>query len=197
MFTEFKIVIVSLVLLAFSLNAMAADKYKIDPSHANVGFSVKHMVITNVKGKFTDFSAELVFDENNLAASSLNATIQVASINTGNKKRDAHLRSPDFFNAKKYPEITFVSNKIEKTADGYIARGTLTMRGVSKEIALPFKILGKIQDPWGNTRMGTEGGLTINRQDFGVKWNQNLDAGGVVVGNEVKIELDAEFIKQK
>ena len=90
-----------------------------------------------------------------------------------------------------------MSNKIEKAADGYLAHGPLTMKGITREITIPFKILGTIQDPWGNTRIGAEGGLTINRQDFGVKWNQNLDAGGVVVGNEVKIELDTEFIKQK
>lgn len=196
MFSKLRIGFILMVVLALSLSVVAADKYIIDPPHANIGFSVKHMVITNVKGKFTDFSVEFLFDKNNPEKSSLNATIQTASINTDNARRDAHLRSKAFFDAKQYPEITFVSDKIEKKGDGYLARGMLTIKGVSKEIVLPFKILGTIQDSRGNTRMGTEGGLTINRQDFGVKWSKTLDSGGMVAGNEVKIMIDAEFIKQ-
>ena len=174
----------------------AADKYVPDMAHTNIGFTVKHMVIATVPGKFGDYTINFIFDEKDLSKSSIKATIKTASINTDNSKRDEHLRSADFFDAEKYPEITFISNKIMKKSDQFIAKGTLTIRGVSKEIELPFKLLGPVQDPWGNTKIGVEAGLTIDRQDYGVSWNKTIDAGGFLVSDEVNIKLDLELQKE-
>jgi len=123
-------------------------------------------------------------------------TIKTASIDTGNADRDNHLRSPDFFDAAKYPEITFASTRIEKRGDEYVCIGTLTIRGVSREVAIPFRILGVVRDQRGNTRLGVEAGLTINRLDYGVSWSRALEGGGLVVGNDVKIELNVQAIKR-
>ncbi len=177
--------------------AFGADSYKIDTAHSSVGFSVKHMVITNTKGNFKDFSGEILFDPKNVTKSSVKVTIKAASIDTDNADRDKHLRSGDFFDAETHPEITFVSKKVEKKGDGYLLTGTLTLRGVSKEVSFPFTLTGPVQDPWGNTRIGAEAGLTINRQDYGVSWNKTLDTGGVLVGDNVKIELAVEAVKSK
>ncbi|GAB4378868.1 MAG: YceI family protein [Calditrichia bacterium] len=177
--------------------AGAADKFTADPAHTHIGFSVKHMVITNVKGHFKDFSVEFLHDANNLKNWSVKAIIKTASIDTDNERRDNHLRSSDFLAVEEYPEITFVSDNFEKTDDGYVAHGTLTIRGVSKSVELPFKILGIIKDMQGNVRMGIEAGLTINRMDYGVSWDKRLDTGGLVAGNEVNIDINAELIQQK
>ncbi len=187
-----------LAVLIFGLliGLTASDKYAADTPHTNIGFSVKHMVITNVKGKFKDFEVIFNYDENDISKSSVTATIKAASIDTDNEKRDNHLRSGDFLMVEKYPEITFVSKDIRKKGDDYVANGTLTIRGVTKEIQLPFEILGKIKDPYGNTRLGLEASTTINRHDFGVSWNKTLDTGGLVVGDEVGLNFDVEFIKQ-
>ncbi len=176
--------------------AQAADKYVADAAHTNVGFNVKHMVITNVSGKFKKFDVVFHYDENNPANSSMKATIQAASIDTDNEKRDNHLRSSDFLAVEEYPEITFVSQDIQPNADGYLAVGELTIRGVTRQVEMPFKILGKIKDPYGNTRLGAEAALTINRHDFGVNWNKTLDSGGLVVGDSVNIVLDVEMIRE-
>jgi polyisoprenoid-binding protein YceI len=185
-----------LVLLAFAGTALSADTYKIDTVHSYVGFSVRHMVLANVKGEFTDFSGTIVYDEADITKSSVEVTIKAASINTGNEKRDADLRSENFFEVEKYPLITFKSKRIEKKGDGYVMVGDLTMHGVTREVSFPFKFLGKIKDPWGNTRIGAEASLVIDRRDFGLKYDKRLDAGGLVVGNEVKIELNVEAVKQ-
>jgi polyisoprenoid-binding protein YceI len=185
------LVIISLIGIAFS-----ADTYQFDTAHTNIGFVVKHMVITNVKGNFTEYSGTIVLDENDLSKSSIDVIINTASINTNNQRRDDHLRSGDFFLADEYPNISFKSKNISTSGDGYLARGILTMRGISKEIELPFKIIGKITDTRGNIRMGIESELTINRQDYGISWSKTLDTGGLVVSDEVKIELDLELIKK-
>ncbi|NIM18860.1 MAG: polyisoprenoid-binding protein [Candidatus Latescibacteria bacterium] len=176
--------------------ALAADKYVIDASHTSTEFSVRHLVISNVKGNFSDISGVIMYDENDATKSSVDVTIKVASINTNNEKRDDHLRSLEFFDAEKYPEITFKSKKIEKTDDGLKLVGTLTIRGVSKEVAFPFELTGKITDPWKNVRIGAEANLKINRQDFGVSWNNVMEGGGLVVGNDVKITINLEAVKQ-
>lgn len=175
--------------------AQAADQYEIDVSHTTVGFSVRHMVITNVKGKFNDFSGRIFYDENDISKSSVQVTIKAASIDTSNARRDEHLRSPDFFETAKHPEITFRSEKIEKRGDGYVAHGPLTMRGVSRPVSIPFAITGKVKDPGGKERIGVEASLTINRQDWGIAWSRVMDNGGLVVSNEVKIELNVQAIK--
>ncbi|GAB4335253.1 MAG: YceI family protein [Calditrichia bacterium] len=189
--------IIALLTLVFVSAVLAAD-YDIDKSHTNIGFKVRHMVIAKVNGNFSDYSGQISFDPNAPEKSSISVTIQVASISTENEKRDAHLKSPDFFDAAKYPTITFVSKSVKKTADKkYVAVGDLTIRGVTKAIELPFEVTGMVKDPWGNERMGIEASTTINRQDFGVSWNKTLDAGGVVVSDDVEIIIEAELIKKK
>jgi len=174
--------------------ATGAEKYQIDRTHSSITFSVKHLVITNVKGAFNDFSGSISYDADDITKSTVNVTIKVESIDTNDESRDDHLRNPDFFDVEKYPEITFVSDKIEKNDDGLIVHGKLTMHGITKEIAIPFTIAGPITGPRGNTRMGVEASLKIDRKDFGITWNKVLDTGGLTVGNEVKIELNIEAI---
>jgi polyisoprenoid-binding protein YceI len=182
---------------AFSSFLFAADVYEIDPVHSDVAFTVRHLVISNVRGHFKEFTGTILYDPNDITKSSVSGTIKTASIDTGNEKRDADLKGAGFFDVEKYPEIAFKSDKIEKTGGGYTAIGILTIRGISKQIRLPFTLSGPIQDPWGNTKIGIEASTTINRQDYNVSWNQKLDNGGVVVGDEVKISLNAEAIKKK
>jgi polyisoprenoid-binding protein YceI len=182
--------------LFFASCLFAADKYIVDKVHSTVGFTVTHLVISTVPGHFQDYDVVFMYDENDTSKSSVEATIKTASIFTDNQKRDEHLRSADFFDAEKYPEITFKSNNFRKTDDGYVVKGILTMRGVSKEVEIPFKILGKVKDPGGNNKLGIEGNLTINRQDYNVSWNKTLDTGGVVVSDDVKIELSIQFQKE-
>ncbi len=178
-------------------SVLAADSYQIDPVHSNIGFSVRHMVISNVKGNFTDFSGTILYDDKDISKSSVNVTIKTTSINTGNQYRDNDLKSGNFFEAEKYPEITFQSTKIDKAVEGFDLIGNLTMRGVTKEVKIPFNVLGTVKDPYGNTRLGAEGTLTINRQDYGISFNKALDNGGLVVGNEVKIDLNIEAVNKK
>lgn len=186
-----------LVLLAINLFFVsvlfAADKYMADKANSTIGFTVTHLVISTVPGHFQDYDVVFMYDENDISKSSVKATIKTASIFTDNQKRDEHLRSADFFDTEKHPEITFESNNFYMTDDGYVAKGILTIRGVSKEVEIPFKIQGKVKDALGNTKLGLEGGLTINRQDFNVSWNKTLDTGGAVVSDEVKIELNIQF----
>lgn len=189
----FVAVLLSAALAAASVRA--ADTYEIDPAHSSIGFSISHLVISKVKGKFNDFTATLAYDSEAKAIKVSSATIKTASIDTGIQKRDDHLRSADFFDAEKHPEITFKTKSVEKKDGQWIANGTFTLHGVSKEIALPFKLNGPIKDPWGNTRVGIEAKLTIDRKDYGLTWNKALEAGGVLVGDEVEIEIQAEFIK--
>ena len=188
--------ILAIVIILFLVNAAwGADKFVIDPVHTNIGFSVRHMVINSVKGKFTDFSGAIIYDATDITKSSVSVTIKTAGIDTGNERRDNDLRSPNYLDVAKYPEISFQSSRIEKRGDGYVAIGTLTMHGVSKEIALPFTIGGTIKDPGGHMRMGVEAGLTLDRRDYGMTIGKTLDSGGLVVGYEVKIELTVEAVK--
>lgn len=191
-----KNILMTIGVMLLAAASYGVDNYQIDPVHSSIDFSVKHLVISNVKGNFTDFSGAIMYDSTDIAKSSAEVTIKSATINTGNPTRDKHLMSPDFFDAVKYPEITFKSSKIEKKGDGFAMTGTLTMHGVSKEIAIPFNILGTIKDPQGKFRMGAEGSLTINRQDYGVSWSKALETGGLVVGNDVIIDLSIEAVKQ-
>lgn len=178
-----------------TIPSQAADKYAIDVPHSSVGFSVKHLLISNVKGNFKDFSGTIMFDESDMTKSSVEVTIKAASIDTDNADRDNHLRSEDFFHVEKFPEITFKSSAVNKTDDGYELVGLLTMHGVTKEVAIPFEFLGKVTGPMGKERLGFEGHVEIDRKDYGITWNKVLDAGGLTVGNEVKIELNIEAVK--
>jgi polyisoprenoid-binding protein YceI len=193
--------ILSLILVALTFGTgsslYSAEKFTLDASHSTVEFAVRHMVLSTVKGQFSDISGTILYDENDLSRSSIEVVIKVASINTNNAKRDDHLKSPDFFDAGTFPEITFKSTKIEKTGDSYLLTGTLTMRNVTKEISFPFEVTGRLTDPWGNIRMGAEASLKINRQDYGISWSKTLDGGGLVVGDEVKIGLSVEAIKRE
>lgn len=176
----------------------SAGTYSIDPAHTTVGFSVRHLVINNVPGRFREFNGTIQYDPQNLADSSVTFTAKSNSIDTGVEPRDKHLRSADFFDVERYPEITFKSTRIEKKGkDDFIAHGDFTLHGVTKTVALPFKMYGAIKDPWGKMRIGVEAGLTINRQDYGVAWSQKLDDGGLVVANDVKIALFVEAVKQE
>ncbi|MCB0281921.1 MAG: polyisoprenoid-binding protein [Calditrichae bacterium] len=173
-----------------------ASNWTIDKSHSKVGFEVDHMIITTVDGNFGDYDVKLTFDPNDLSTFSVEAVVKISSVNTENEKRDEHLRSADFFDAASFPEMVFKSNQLVKNGDSYIAKGTLTIRGVTKEVNLPFSIKGPVKDPWGNTRIGVDAGAEINRQDFGVKWSKSMDGGGLVVSDEVQINISAEFIQQ-
>jgi len=186
----------SLMLLLFAGVALSADRYEIDVVHSHVGFSIRHLVISNIKGHFNDFSGTIDYDENDNTKSSVKVTIKTASIDTDNEDRDAHLKSADFFSVEEYPEITFQSTGVKKTDDGLVLNGKLTLHGVTKETAIPFEMLGKAKDPRGKQRIAFEGYTKLDRKDFGITWNKTMDAGGLVVGNEVKIELQIEAIKK-
>lgn len=188
------LLVTSLMLVAGT--ALAADTYNIDNTHSSVAFSAKHMVISNIKGTFEKIEGTIVYDANDITKSSVEISIEVASLNTRNSKRDGHLKSGDFFDAENHPTITFKSNKITKTDDGLVATGGLTIRGVTKEISFAFVLSGPITDPYGDTRIGIEvDTIIIKRHDFGISWNEKLDSGGLIVGKEVKIELAVEAVK--
>ena len=182
-------------LLISASTTLAADKYAIDPVHCHIGFSVKHLVINNIRGRFNDYTGAIVYDEQDITKSSVEITIKAASINSDFKFRDDHLRAPDFFDAVKYPEITFKSTRIEKRGAAYAAVGIFMLHGVAKEIVLPFKVNGK-SNFQGETHLGVEATIVIDRRDFGMTWNATLESGGLVVGNEVTIELNIEAIKK-
>jgi polyisoprenoid-binding protein YceI len=184
---------VVLSLASFVARIQAADTYNIDPNHSTVGFAVNHMVINTVRGKFDEFTGSVTLDNNALQAGT--AAIQTKSINTGIERRDNHLKSPDFFDAAKYPTITFQSKRAEKKGDDAILVGDFTMHGVTKEISLPVTVKGPIKDPWGNNRIGLEAKTKLNRKDYGLKYNQMLETGGMVVGDEVEIQINAEAVK--
>ncbi|MCS6771083.1 MAG: YceI family protein [Kiritimatiellae bacterium] len=185
----------ALIAIGFS-GALRAATYEVDPSHSHIGFAVRHMVVATVRGTFDEYVGSFNYDPENPANFSASATIKTASINTRNAKRDDHLRSPDFFDAEQFPEIKFETTGAELAGDQLVVRGNLTMRGVTKEIILPLTFSGIVKDPWGNTRVGFEGSTTINRQDWGISWSKTLDTGGLVVSDDVKIELSVEGIQK-
>ena len=174
--------------------ARADDHYNIDPAHTRVGFSVRHMGISNVKGVFDEFEGSLVLDEGRIKEAS--ATIQVKSVNTRVQQRDNHLRTADFFDAAKYPVITFKTKRVETSAGQTRLIADFTMRGVTKELALPVSLSGAIKDPQGNTRIGLEASAKLNRKDYGINYHQILEAGALAVCEEVTIEINAEAIKE-
>ena len=176
--------------------AVGAETYVVDKTHTLVGFTVRHLVINKVRGKFNDFTGTITYDEQDITKSALEGTIHVTSIDTDNAKRDKHLRSPDFFDAANHPNITFVSKRVEQSGTTNRLVGDVTIHGITKEIKIPFTITGKIKDPWGKMRIGFEAILRINRQDFGVAYSKVMDNGGLVVGNRVNIELIGEAVKQ-
>jgi polyisoprenoid-binding protein YceI len=171
--------------------------WQLDPSHSSVEFSVKHLMITTVKGSFTGIQAEIVGDETAPSKSVVKVTIDAATISTKNDQRDAHLRSADFFDVEKYPTLTFIGKRIDGDVTGdFKLVGDLTMHGVTREIALDATFEGQAKDPWGGTRASYNLSTKIRRADFGLTWNQALEAGGVVVSDEVKISVDAQFVRK-
>jgi polyisoprenoid-binding protein YceI len=170
--------------------------YNIDKTHSEMLFTVRHLV-TKVRGHFTDFSGTLQFDPAQPEQASISITIDAASVDTGTGDRDTHLKSDDFFGVATFPHITFVSSKVAtKGDDQFVVTGTLTIRGVAKEIAVPVSYLGAAKDPWGNSRAGFEGEITINRKDFGLIWNAALETGGFLVGDDVKISVSIQAVAQ-
>jgi polyisoprenoid-binding protein YceI len=169
--------------------------YTIDNAHSDVGFSIRHMVFAKVRGHFTKWTAELAFDAGDPSKSSVQATIDVGSIDTREEKRDGHLKSPDFFDAAKFPAMTFKSKKVEGAGPKrYKVTGDLTIRDVTRPVVLDLEELGSGKDPWGNQRIAFAAKTSIERGDFGLKWNQALETGGVLVGEKVDIEIDVEVI---
>lgn len=175
-----------------------ADVWNIDVTHSSIGFSVRHMVISKAKGEFGDYSGTVNFDGKNLADGSVELTIQMASIDTKSEGRDKHLKSPEFFDVEKFPTMTFKSKKIVPAKDGMFAMvGDLTIKDVTKEVTLDCEFNGSATDPWGNERAGFSASVTIDRQDFNVKFDSSLKDGRLLVGNDVTISLEIELIKAK
>ena len=188
-------IIAVLASLGLIREVLAADIYVTDPAHTLVGFTARHFVINKVRGKFNEFVGTITYDENDITKSALKGTIKTASIDTDNEKRDNHLRSADFFDVANYPDITFISKRVEKRQNDHVLIGDLTIRGVTREVAFPFTITGKIVQG-GKTRIGFEANLRLNRQEYGVSWNKTMDSGGLVVSDTIEIELVGEAIKE-
>jgi polyisoprenoid-binding protein YceI len=192
-----KLLTVVALTAAAALPVQAADTYNVDPGHSEVGFQIRHLV-TQVRGKFTDYKGTIQLDAAKMENSSVDFAIKTASIDTGNADRDKHLRSADFFDAEKFPEITFKSKSVKATGkDSYAVTGTFTMHGVSKELTLPVTFGGTAKDPWGGQRAGFSTATTLNRKDYGIEWNKALDSGGALLGDDVKISIDLEAVKAK
>jgi polyisoprenoid-binding protein YceI len=171
--------------------------WTMDPAHSSVGFAVRHMMFTTARGSFAKFDISLSFDEANPERSSVEARIDTASINTGDEKRDEHLRSADFLSAEQYPNIVFQSRRVETVGqERYRIIGDLTMRDVKKEVVLDATFAGTGKSPWGTMVAGFNAETRINRKDFGLTWNVGLETGGVLVGDQVKIALEIEAVKQ-
>jgi polyisoprenoid-binding protein YceI len=192
--TRFAVLAASLALAA---PVLAAETYQFDKAHTTVGFQVRH-IYTNVSGKFTDFTGTIQVDRAKPESSTVDFTVQATSIDTSEPRRDQHLRSADFFDVANNPTITFKSTSIKANGkDSWLVTGDFTMHGVTKSVVLPVTLLGEGKDPMGNEKMGLETGLTINRKDYGLTWNKALETGGVLVGEEVKIQIAIEANKAK
>lgn len=171
-------------------------EYRIDPAHSIIGFAIRHLEINWIDGRFKDFTGTIRYDESDISKSSVEFTAKVESIDTGIEARDKHLRTADFFEVAKYPEMTFKSNRVErKGKDRYVLHGDLTLKGVTKPVALPFTITGAIKDTRGNTRFGINAQTKINRRDFGITYGNALAGGGFDLGNEVTVNLNLEALK--
>ncbi len=177
-------------------NSNLTGSYTLDTTHSRLGFVARHAMVTKVRGSFTDFAGTAVLDAGDPSRSHAEVTIQVASVDTGNGQRDEHLRTNDFFDAETYPEIRFVSTKAEALGeDNYRLTGDLTIKGITKSVAVDFEFTGLAADPWGNTRAGFEGKAVINRKDWGVNFNAALEAGGVLVSEKITLEFDISAIR--
>jgi len=191
-------ILVLIAVLAFALPALATAEptvYKVDPDHSGVGFSIRHFV-SNVPGRFNDFEGTIRYDPQSPSASSVELSVRTTSIDTGNNDRDEHLRSADFFDAQKFPALTFTSTGVTvKDAHTLEVAGDLTLHGVTRRITIPVQILGTVKTPNGE-KAGFETLFTLNRKDFGITWNRVLDAGGTVLGEDVKVTIEIEASRQ-
>jgi polyisoprenoid-binding protein YceI len=177
--------------------AASAATWSIDPDHSTVGFKVKHMMVSNVKGEFSKYTGTVEIDDKDITKSKVDVSIETASINTGVAKRDDHLRSADFFDSAKYPTMRFVSKDIRKAGNKLSVVGDLSLRGVTREVVLDVEgPTEAVKDPWGATRRGAVATSKVNRKDFGLTWNAAIETGGVVVGDEVTINLDLELVRK-
>ena len=178
--------------------ATETTTWTVDPTHAEIGFAVKHLMISTVRGRFGTVEGKVVFNETDPSKSTIDVTVDIASIDTRQEMRDNHLRSPDFFDVENHPKMHFVSKRVVgDVGDEFKVIADLTIRGTTREVTLDVSLTGRGNDPWGNERMGFEAKGKIRRSEFGLVWNQALEAGGVAVGDEVKISIDVELIKQK
>jgi polyisoprenoid-binding protein YceI len=171
--------------------AFSADVYKLDPAHSNVGFTVRHMMISTITGQFDKIEGTVAYDPNDLANSKVNITIDASSVDTHNEKRDGHLKTADFLDVATFPAITFVSKKVTPTQ----IVGDLTLHGVTKEVTIPVTFSGPVATMGKTQAIGVEGSFILNRQDYGVKWNKDLDKGGVTVSNDVNVKFSIEADK--
>ena len=175
---------------------VTSTTWKIDPVHSNVEFAVKHLMISTVKGLFSDVEGEIVIADGDPSKSSVTATLETASINTRTGQRDDHLRSADFLDAANFPKIAFKSTRITGDSSDFKVTGDLTIRGVTRAVTLDVTNEGAGKDPWGGERIAFSATTKIDRRDFGLTWNQAIEAGGVMVGNDVKISIDVQAVKQ-
>ena len=189
------------VALGLTLTAVAglsaASDWDVDTSHSRVAFMVRHMMVSNVRGTFGKFTGGVLLDDQDITKSTVNLDIDVASLNTETPKRDDHLRSADFFDVAKFPKMVFKSTKVAKDGDGLSVTGNLTIKNVTKPVVLKVTPLSaETKDPWGGVRRGASATTKISRKDFGLTWNKALDGGGVVVGDEVSLDLEVELVKK-
>jgi polyisoprenoid-binding protein YceI len=176
---------------------VAASTWNIDPTHSAIQFAVRHMVVSKTRGRFAKWNGKLVFDPEKPEASSVEVSIDPASIDTADAQRDGHLRSPDFFDVEKFPTASFKSTRIEDAGgDRYRVTGDLTLHGVTRPVVLNATYEGTGKDPWGGERAGFSATLTIDRKDFGLEWNKALETGGLLVGEKVELTLEVEAVKQ-
>lgn len=176
---------------------MEKSTWTIDPTHSEIGFKVKHMMFTNVSGKFNQFEATIENQDEAFETSKINFSTDVNSVDTSNTDRDNHLKSADFFDADNFPKLTFTSTEIQKNTDGkYKISGDLTIKDVTKNISFETEYSGFMKDPWGNTKIGLSLNGKINRKDFGLTWNAALETGGVLVGEDIKLIAEVQFVKQ-
>lgn len=181
--------------MSVTTQTLPGTTWKLDPTHSAVEFSVRHMMITTVRGRFTEVGGTLDFDEADPAGGRAEITINAASIDTREAQRDAHLRSADFFDVERFPALTFTSTRIEGSAQEFTLAGDLTIHGVTRPVALRVTHEGRGKDPWGGERLGYSATTTIKRSDFGLTWNTALETGGFLVGDDVKIALDIQLVK--
>ncbi|RYZ05342.1 MAG: polyisoprenoid-binding protein [Myxococcales bacterium] len=190
-----KRLIAALPLLIAGIAHADSVEWKLDTSHTTVGFSVPHLVVSSVDGRFKEATAKINLDDADLTKSQVSVEINAGSIDTGDQKRDDHLKSPDFFDAKKFPKLTFKSTKITKAGAGYKLTGDLTIRDVTKSVTLDATLSAPVKTPWGNQARAAKVTGKIKRGDFGLKWNKALETGGVVVGDDVTIDVKSEVTK--